>query len=72
MNNEVTNYNEYRGGDYFAEKAAEYRKTCTKEENARRSQNGRQSNVAPVVAIIPGREVPEAVSMFRSLPELLN
>lgn len=35
-----------QGADFFAKKAAERAEQCTEEENLRRQQNGRQSNVA--------------------------
>jgi len=48
---------QFQTGDYYAQKAAEYSATQTPERNAERKANGRQSNVAGVVAVLPGHEV---------------
>ncbi len=50
---------QFLDGQYFADRAAEYSQHQTPERNAQRQANGKKSNVAPVVALLPGHEVAE-------------
>lgn len=66
QNKEVSDYNEFRTGDYYANKAAQHSKNCSPEENERRRENGRRPNVADAVAIVPDVEVLDS-DPFRGL-----
>ncbi|MCA0235477.1 MAG: hypothetical protein LCH81_03760 [Bacteroidetes bacterium] len=48
---------QFHDGAYYARKAAEFSATQTPAQNAQRKANGRKSNVADLVAILPGHEV---------------
>jgi len=48
---------QFQTGEYYAQKAAEYSATQTPERNKQRQESGRRSNVADVIAILPGHEV---------------